>query len=287
MKSLSSNNSIPFKENNLLSFKVTRAQVYERWRNYIDPDLIKACLTRYEIEIIMTGQEQLRPDSFAFFARVLQRSPDFLKRAWRSIEQILSKAVKNLTGRDNLKVFINGVEKYYFGPKEIFDRLLEIVWKAYQKRRVYQANNDNRTFTRETLPMERLLALARAQNDKDAQAEVERKKRKARKAKKAEKDSKRAKKVDAVLSVLKSDEEVKKLEEQQPNADWVKAKNEAYNAFLRAGHSEESIRKFLDVARSEIEAKPLGRSRSDMMRDRNAKKKEENRKVFADITNNL
>ena len=86
-------------------------------------------------------------------------------------------------------------------------------------------------------------------------------------------------------TVLKSDEEVKKLEEEQPNADWVKRKNKARKAFLRAGHSEETINKFLKVMRTEIEKKPLGRSRSERMKDQRAKEREENRKFLADKTN--
>ena len=63
-----------------------------------------------------------------------------------------------------------------------------------------------------------------------------------------------------MLALLKTEEEVKQLEEQQPDSEWVKAKNEAHQAFLRAGHSEEAIGEFLRKARTAIKNNPLGRS---------------------------
>ena len=287
-ESLSPNNSLPFQEKNLLPFKVTRVKVYDRWRNHIDPKLIKACYTKYEFKVIIVSQRQLRPNNYAFLAEVLQRPPDSVKNTWKThMQKVLSTKVKSLTGRDNLKVSINGVEKYDFGSEAQMEQCVEAVWDVYKNKKGYVANNDKRTVTEDTLPMERLLALAEAKNVKNAEAAAGTAKRRATAATKAERDSQRAKRADDVLSVLKTKEEVKRLEDAEPNSEWVKAKNKAHKAFLWAGHSEESISKFLDVVRTEMKSKPLGRSQSDARRDWNAKKSEENRKFLADRTNTM
>ena len=208
-----------------------------------------------------------------------------MKNTWyNTIQKVLLKTVKSSTGRNNLKVSINDVEKYDFGDEE---EGLKAVWLAYENKKGYVANNDKRTVTEETLPMERLLALTRAQNDKNAKSDANREKRKATAATKAKRDSKRAKKVDDVLSIVKSEEEVKLLEEKEPNSKWVNEKKKAHKAFLRAGHSEEAISKFLKTVRKDIENKPLGRSKSDALRDRHVKEREEGRKFLADRTNTM
>mmetsp|Transcript_11866 Transcript_11866/g.19580 ORF Transcript_11866/g.19580 Transcript_11866/m.19580 type:complete len:312 (-) Transcript_11866:1918-2853(-) len=269
-------------ENNLLPFEVNGKEVGSRYR-IINPSVIRGVFTQFEIAVVIKMLTLLdKPNDFAFIGSVLMRPAQDMNNAWNNyIKKSLAAKLKALTGRNDLKVG----EKYYFGTEAQMTECVKAAWDYYSKKHSNQSNDDSRIHTRATLPMERIVSLAEAQNEKIAKVAARAAKGKARKATQDGRAAKRNKNEEGVLALLKNDEEVDLLEKQQPNSEWVKAKNTAHKAILSAGHSEEDIAKLLKLARATIEKNPLGRSTSDSNKSSTLKRQKELRNILADSTN--
>eukprot|EP00986_Skeletonema_menzelii_P016886 scaffold16349_cov146-Skeletonema_menzelii.AAC.2 len=267
------------------TFTVTGTSALKRYTNHLDPSKIRGALTQFEIETIVRIQSLVvKANSFAFIAEVLGRTSADCADAWRNhLQPPLLEELESLTGRTELTA--EEGTNYDFGSEEVKTLCTKAVVESYRKK-FPTPSNDSRIKTATTLPVERVTSLAEERNSKKSKSMANTAKKKATRQKKDERASKRAKKVESARALLKTVEEVKQLESENVEAGWVKAKNSARKAILSAGHTAKELDDMLELARLEFTKHPLGRSMNEAKKAFAAKRKEEERKFLADVSNN-
>lgn len=271
-----------FEELQCFHWVVNGGSVSARWKDHLDPSVIRGNMTQFELETFLFIQTLVdKPNNFAFIGGVLGRTGHDCKNAWKTwMKKPLLAELKSLTGRTEL---IEG-EKYDFGSQDVMAKCSQAVVKSYMKKHP-TPSDDPRIIIPSTLTKETIASLARKQNLNNVQKKKNSAKQKACVEKTAERASKRAKKTENAQAVLKTEEEVKQLESKDEKADWVKKKKSAREEILAAGHTAQSLDDLIKLARAEYKKNPLGRSQSEAMSARHTRRKDEERKFLADISN--
>jgi len=271
-----------FEELQCFHWVVNGNSVNIRWKNHLDPSVIRGKMTQFELETFLFIQTLVdKPNNFAFIGGVLGRTANDCANAWKSwMKKPLLAELKSLTGRTEL---IEG-EKYDFGSQDVMAKCSQAVVKSYMKNHP-TPSDDPRIRTPSSLTKETIASLARKQNLNNVQKKKNTAKMKACAEKTAERASKRAKKTENAQAVLKTEEEVKQLESKDEKADWVKKKKSAREEILAAGHTAQSLDDLIKLARAEYKKNPLGRSISEATNAVRTKRKDEAQKILAEITN--
>jgi len=269
-----------FEEMQCFTWTVTGSSVGSRYKDYLDPSVIRGNMTQFELETFLSLQTLVRPNNWAFIGGVLGRTANDCKHAWVFMKKPLLATLKSLTGRTELTVG----ENYDFGSQDVMAKCSQAVLNSYLKKHP-TPSDDPRIRNPSTLSKETITSLAREQNLNNAQKKKNTAKKKARAEKTAERASKRAKKTENAQAVLKTEEEVKQLESEDEKADWVKKKKSAHEAVLAAGHTAQSLDNLIKLARAEYKKNPLGRSVSEAQTARHTRRKDEERKILAEISN--